>query len=186
MPTLINDDDWVPWVVVGAYALALLLAARAARGTADADQRRFWWLVAAMLLLLGLNKQLDLQTQLTAVGRSLARGEGWYGARRAVQMLFIAVGGVVAAGLGLWLVKLTARAGPAVRLSLAGVFLLGAFVMRRAVSFHHVDVLLGICWAGVKIHVVLELLGIAVTGAGAALTLWERRPGPHREPGYRR
>lgn len=186
MPVLIHDDGWVPWVVVGGYAVAMLLSARVAQGTSEPGQRRFWWLTTLLLLLLGLNKQLDLQTDLTALGRSLARGEGWYGQRRDVQLAFILCGGLVAAWLAIWAIRLSAHAAPAARLSLAGVFMLGGFVMLRAISFHHVDVLLGTRMLGARIHVLLELLGIAVTAAGAALTLWERRPGPHREPGYRR
>jgi hypothetical protein len=186
MPALINDDGWVPWLVVGGYAAALLLAVCAVRGTADAGTRKFWWLTAAVLLILGMNKQLDLQTQLTSLGRSLVREKGWYDNRRAVQLLFVLCGGLVASGLGAWLVRLTARAASTARLSLAGVFLLGCFVILRAISFYHVDAQLGVRLVGANLHVVLEVLGIAVTGCGAAMTLWERRPGLHRDPAQRR
>ena len=180
---LIADDGWMPWAIVGGYALALLLAMRAGRRTAVSGERRFWWLTSAMMLVLGLNKQLDLQTQLTAFARILAREQGWYEARREVQIWFIAIGGLLALGLGVWLARLTMLAGAAVRVSLVGVLLLCGFVLLRAVSFHHVDVLLGMRVMGRKMQVLLEILGIAITGAGAAVSLLARTTGSRREPG---
>ena len=37
---------------------------------------RFWLLLTVVMLVLGVNKQLDFQTLLIGMGRSAARGEG--------------------------------------------------------------------------------------------------------------
>jgi hypothetical protein len=42
------------------------------------------------LFALGINKQLDLQTALTELGRVLALSQGWYEQRQVVQFWFIA------------------------------------------------------------------------------------------------
>jgi hypothetical protein len=52
---------------------------------------RAWRSIALAFLVLGLNKQLDLQTALTEAGRVLANVQGWYDQRQIVQVAFIAV-----------------------------------------------------------------------------------------------
>jgi hypothetical protein len=42
-------------------------------------------------LRLTINKQLDLQSAWTEIGRLIAIGEGWYGRREVVQLYFIIV-----------------------------------------------------------------------------------------------
>jgi hypothetical protein len=48
-----------------------------------------------MLFLLGVNKQLDLQTLLGDVGRSVSTAQGWYDKRRAVQAVFVLVFAII-------------------------------------------------------------------------------------------
>ena len=43
-----------------------------------------------LLLFLGINKQLDLQTLLNDMGRRMAKANGWYSIRRFYQVIFIA------------------------------------------------------------------------------------------------
>ena len=56
--------------------------------TGKKRDRRFWIGTSILLVLLGLNKELDLQTVLTDTARYLAHYEGWYDYRRIVQGLF--------------------------------------------------------------------------------------------------
>jgi len=131
-----------------------------------------------VLLLLGINKQLDLQTALTEIGRMMARSEGWYGMRRAVQLVFI----LGVAVFGWWLfrsVLLLARGNlHQMRSVLLGTVFLLCFVTIRATSFHHVDRLLGLHLGGVKLNALLELGGIAfvIHGAWAAARRLRARP----------
>ncbi|RYY05739.1 MAG: hypothetical protein EON55_25130 [Alphaproteobacteria bacterium] len=114
-----------------------------------------------------MNKQLDLQSLGTAVARHLAQNEGWYDARREAQALFIL--GICAVML-LAMVALTIiarRVGRWPRLSIVGLILLLGFVTVRAVSFHHIDALIGFEFAGVRLNHVLELGGIAAIGSAA-------------------
>jgi hypothetical protein len=49
-----------------------------------------WFLLTIIPFLLGVNKQIDLQTLLGDIGRAAARSQGWYQKRRAAQAAFIA------------------------------------------------------------------------------------------------
>lgn len=167
-----QDAGTLPWLAVAGYLVAAVLCLRQRRAVATPRERLFWLLAAVAMLMLGVNKQLDLQTALTAWGRQLARDGGWYGQRRAFQAGFVLMAGVatLAMAIGLaWLVRgLRAR----VTVALVGLSLLGLFVLVRAASFHHFDVALRFPVLGLKLHTVLELLGIALVIAGAG---WPQR-----------
>ncbi len=158
----IGDPSPIGWLTVAAYFAAAFLCWRASvRGLSGPKVRLFWTATCGMLLLLGVNKQLDLQTAFTFFGRDLARAGGWYENRRAFQAVFvvlIALGGVAASGFLLWAFRSEwRRLWPA----LAGVALLLAFIVVRAASFHHVDQLLAGGPAGVRLNWLFELGGIA-------------------------
>jgi hypothetical protein len=127
-----------------------------------------WAGLALMLLLLGINKQLDLQSLLTELGRIAARDQGWYEGRRAVQTVFILL--LVAAGAwGLRAVWTFARGHlKEMRLALLGALGLVCFVAIRAASFHHVDLIIGTEIAGVDLNAWLEIGAISCIAFGAA------------------
>jgi hypothetical protein len=127
-----------------------------------------WAGLSLMLLLLGINKQLDLQSLLTEIGRILARDEGWYEGRRTVQVVFI----LLLLVLGAWVLRalwVFCRAHlEQTRLALLGSLGLVAFVAIRAASFHHVDLIIGTEIAGVDLNAWLENGAIACIAVGAA------------------
>ena len=164
-----GDPTALGWVTTFGYFLAAGLCFRVwmVRRRAADHGTLFWLALALFMLLLGVNKQLDLQTLLTEVGRGLARRQGWYEGRRAVQEGFIA--GVAAAGCAaVVLFVLLARRGLAADgLAVIGAAVLIGFIVIRAASFHHVDHILSLPVGGVKLHRVIELVGIGcVVAAG--------------------
>lgn len=170
----IGDPSVMGWVTVIAYGLAAVLCLAAAfrnRTTVDVAGARHWhgvWLgVALLMAFLCLNKQLDLQSLLTDVGRVLAKQEGWYGQRRIVQRWF--VGSVAAAGAAtLAFLAWKARVFFRERIVLlAGLAMLLSFIIIRAASFHQVDVLIRSRIIGLRINWILELGGIALVALGA-------------------
>ena len=153
-------------------------ARRLATLPAHARLRGLWLSLAILLLLLGINKQLDLQTALTEVGRILAHQEGWYERRRVVQFALI-VAILLAGAYGLRTILLLARGSlRSMRAVLAGTLALVCFVVIRAASFHHVDTILGLRFAGLKANWILELGGIAFVGFGACEAARERLLSP--------
>jgi hypothetical protein len=167
----------LPWLAVAGYLVGAALCLRQMQAPATRRERLFWLLAGLAMLALGLNKQLDLQTALTAWGRQMARDGGWFAERRAVQRRFILVGMVTLGISAIWLAWLVRGLRAQVFIVLGGLYLLGAFVLVRAASFHHFDVALRAPVLGLKLHTVLELAGIAVVILGAARAAPPPRPG---------
>ena len=159
----LGDNHPMGWVTVGVYLLAALASARAARGMGrvgtEGRERRFWWIAFAVLLFLGVNKQLDLQSLMTMLARCHASLAGWYDDRRELQRAFIyavAAGGLMMIGLlALLLRGILGRVWPA----LLGLGFVCGFVLIRAASFHQMDGLLGTVALGLRVNWLLELPG---------------------------
>lgn len=172
----IGDPDAMGWTVVGAYLVAgwLCLGAAAATGPSQERRgaarpaRRFWSLLAAAMLILAINTQLDLQSLLTIVGRRIAQQQGWYGDRRPVQLAFIvglALGGILLLGVVIGHLR---HHGRWLWLAGAGLTFLVLFILVRAASFHHIDSLLYASGVGATAAHLVELAAIVAIGAGAA------------------
>jgi len=178
----IGDPSWMGWVTVAAYLGVAVLCWRSARSAqALVEQaaayrgRALWWMLAGLFVLLAINKQLDLQSLVTVVGKRLAESQGWYEDRRIVQFWFIcAVGGLCAVLLCgmMWLTRGTWREN---WLVLAGTGALICFIVIRGASFHKVDIMLGWRVWGAKLNWVVELGSIACVGTGAVLNIARRR-----------
>ena len=168
----IGGADLADWITVSGYLCAAFLSTRAAIAAAERDERptsAFWWIVGVSLVALGINKVLDLQTLLTALGRALAKANGWYHQRREVQFAFVvslALAMISAIAATLWF---TRHAGAAVRLAQVGLASIITFILLRAASIHHVDALLGYGRSAFPLGPFQEIAGIVVVAWGAAL-----------------
>ncbi|MEL6838763.1 MAG: isopropylmalate isomerase [Pseudomonadota bacterium] len=170
----IGDPTFMGWATVVAYIVATLLALLTLM-KGPGRQRVFWFVLTALLFLLAINKQLDLQSALTAAGRCLANAQGWYDNRRVVQIIFISTIAIIAALTALMLAWTMRRDLPQIWLALLGVVFLLAFVAIRAAGFHHFDWFIGYQIGGIRMNWVLELGGIILIAANA-LFLLVRRP----------
>ena len=173
----IGRADMADWVTVTAYLLAALLSARAARNAwlrREERDRLFWRIAAVLLVFLGINELLDLQTLLTSIGRAHAKANGWYGEHRHVQQVFVMALGLAAVCAGIALLWLTRRTHFAVRLAFAGLVFIGLFVLLRAASFHHLDQILGRGVPAFNWGSLQEMAGILVVAGAAAL--YARKP----------
>lgn len=163
-------DGWTPtigdptiygWTAALAYLVAALLCWHA-HYDAPSSERRAWSALALLLLALAINKQLDLQTLLTDVGRSTAKAHGWYRNRRIVQSVFIAVLALGGATGILVLFRIFRRTSWSLWGALAGTALLFLFVLIRASSFEKVDILINSSLGGVRANHAMELGGIGI------------------------
>lgn len=169
----IGDPTAMGWLTVAAYAAAGMLCLRA--GSVRKRDRRFWMALGALLLALMVNKQLDLQSALTATGRCIAQIQGWYDSRRMVQAIFIVFLLGFSVGLfGLALKKMK-RSLHRTGLALAGFALLLCFVAIRAVGFHHMDALINSSAGPMRLNWLFELTGIALIGVNAFYGILGRR-----------
>lgn len=164
----IGDPEITGWLTVAVYLLAFGLSALVAWRGRGKPGNLFWTGTAALLLFLALNKQLDLQTALTAFGRCVSHAQGWWEYRRPVQLAFILVM-LVAMVWAMRRVKaqMNRRLLRQNRLALTGLGILCAFVLMRAVGFHLVDSLIGLRIAGIPLNFVLENIGLILIAINA-------------------
>jgi len=174
LTTAIEEGRWTPGIgdpsLMGWATVATYVLTAAACG---------WWawprgagrgipvMIGVLLLLLAVNKQLDLQSWITQTGRDLVKELGWYEDHRSLQAAFI--GGIVLAGVttlvvAAWWCRRRLRE---VGLALVGMTVLVAFIVIRAASFHRVDGGLGEEIAGMRLNWILELGALGLTTAGA-------------------
>ena len=174
----IGDPTFMGWFTVVCYFATAYLCARAAGSVQSGEvpgsrrgSRAFWVILTGMFLVLGVNKQLDLQTLLTQVGRELAIVQGWYGERQHFQRQFVictAILGVAAlVFFGVLIRRTIVRQGSA----LIGAILVVCFVVIRASSLHDVDHALGGRIGHMRTYWILELTGIVCAGIGAIINI---------------
>ena len=184
------DERWSPtigdptvygWATVAVFAAAALACTLLAASPKGRPERPFWIALALLMAALAINKQLDLQSAVTAVGRCVAQLQGWYGSRRAVQALFaLIVGAVSLAGLVALAAAMRrhlARTWPAV----LGTGFVAGFVLVRAVSFTHVDAFLKMPLGTLRVNHLLENGGpiLVILNALALLFGREQTTGRH-------
>jgi len=156
----------------------LTSSARIIRTPSQMRLRSLWLGMFILMIFLGINKQLDLQTALTEIGRIVAYSGGWYGSRRTFQIFFILAVFLASVWILRSVLLLASGNGRRLAPALAGIAFLICFVVTRAASFHHIDRLLGMNFAGFKMNWILELGGIALViyGAATVLKTWKTSP----------
>lgn len=141
----IGDPTVAGWVVCALYAGAAVTAIVVLqRARFDQNHRRqtrvLWGTIAVVMAALALNKQLDLQSLLTALGRCLAQDQGWYEDRRLVQrdfMIALASLAAMAGGALFWMLRGSLRQN---LLPLSGMAALASFIVIRGGHFFHIFV----------------------------------------------
>lgn len=172
-----GDPTWGGWLTVLLYGAAAWLCWQVLRGAAasalsmTSDERWVWRVLFGAMVLLGVNKQLDLQSALTEMGRIVAEREGWYAERHRIQQAFVAGLAIVGLTLLVALAFLAWGSPSPTLLAMAGAVALMTFVLIRAASMHRVDALLGHSVAGLRVNWILEM-GALLVIAGSA---WRRR-----------
>ena len=182
--SVVRDPTAEGWLVACAFGVAAtlcLIAWRRERRAAN-DPKHFpllWLVLGSALLLLTINKQLDLHNVITAAGRHVVCAAGFWEARRLFQASFVVglgVAAVCAAGL------LIRTRGPLlIRLPFAccGIVMLSAFVVLRAASFHHLtDPWPALSSAGYRMRPLLELGGAFFIAVDAGRVFF----GPRHDP----
>jgi hypothetical protein len=173
-----GDPTPTGWMITGLYLAVTIACAVHAAAMPGTRHRKGWSMLALVLLLMGINKQLDLQTDFNAFGRMFLLSHGWYVFRQTGKKLIVAgtfVSGSILMMLTAWKMKWVLRH---YWLVITGILMLFSFIILRASSLYGVPFLgaLG------KHHGswLLEPLGLFVTGAAVwydrHLTLKSRRP----------
>src|SRR5512145_1767020 len=80
----IGDPTFMGWFTVAAYFAGAFCAYFTAYKIRTPDRQAFlfWCACGVFLTALGINKQLDLQSLFTEMGRQVAKAQGWIEQRR--------------------------------------------------------------------------------------------------------
>jgi hypothetical protein len=155
----IGDPSMMGWFTVVMYGIGAVLALRV-----WIRQRDLLWMgVALVMTALCVNKQLDLQSLFTDIGRVAFHYLGLFEQRRQFQKWFV-LGVVGIAGVaGVWFLWRRYTFWIRHKLLSSGLFFLVTFIVVRAISFHHFDVFIkSEILGGVRMNWVLELGGISM------------------------
>jgi hypothetical protein len=185
----IGDPSFMGWVTVGAYFLTSLIALRLVLNSKrwfSADiypaQMHFWLVVFLLVLALGVNKQLDLQSLITAMGRYYAARDGWLEYKRYVQIGVI-ISILIIAAVSLLFFFIRMRQLLKINwLAITGLTCLLVFIVSRATSFHHMDIFIGISILGARVNWIMELGELAAI-ALSALSVGNKAKGIARNQG---
>lgn len=164
----IGDPTAIGWFTVAVYFIVALTCLRAAfLSKKNQSIKRFWLFLSFFLIALGINKQLDLQTLFTLIGKNLAIEQGWYKDRHIFQLGFIILISLLSLlGLTVLFTKFK-NADIEIKITLTGVVILFAFILIRASSFHHMDIFINMELASTKINWMLELGSLFIIFAGS-------------------
>lgn len=180
----IGDPSLMGWVTVVVYGITAVLCALAFRWQSSHRLKVFGFGLTLLLVLLMVNKQLDLQSALTTGARCLSQLQGWYEDRRAIQVGFILMVLLYCLGFGLFVVWVMWRHLGQVWLMLLGLILLLAFIAVRAVGFHHFDAFISSEISNVRMNWVLELGGLAMIAVNAIWMIFSGRSQRLSDRGY--
>jgi hypothetical protein len=136
-----------------------------------ARERAGWSALQTATLLLGLNKQLDLQLHITRVGKRLVYQLGLYEFRWAFRIAIFLGALLTMVLVTLWAARLLRQASVLLRVAYGGLLLVFLYIGIRVALFEHVSSR----WSG-PLSLMLEPAGLVLIGAAAQATL-RARPG---------
>ncbi len=173
----IGDPDFLGWTITLTYFLVAGLCAWAWRGESALGWRSrhavrpgVWVALAALLVFLGCNKQLDLQQLVVATAKDAVRALGLWDLRRPIGFGLVGAGAVAGAAGMYALYRYVGRTRPRYQMAFVGLAYLGTFVVARAGSF--LPVLGKINRRHLEgMHLVLELGALIIIGVCAARAL---------------
>ena len=171
----IGDPTIMGWITAAAYLFTAAVcwsACKRHKKNENCREASFWLLLTLIFIILGINKQMDLQTLLTEFGREISKSLGWYESRHSVKKIFLAVLGLGCLMFFYFISRYYNNVWQANKLACAGVIFLAVFIVVRAMTFQHIfksDFAGFVKW-------ILELGGIGLVLAGAVKNLNTGKP----------
>jgi len=185
-----GDPTFLGWLTTVVYLLTAVLclfcAASVRRIYPGSDPRPHmlvWGGLGFLLLFLGFNKELDLQTSFTSTIKGIAWEQGWYAYGQRAQVLFLlafAVVGLVVVAIIAWSIRRYWRSYLFLLLGMVAIF---RFIAVRIASFYGIYLPeLSRFTGGVRINWLLELIGVLLIAVAALFNLRRRADRPFIQP----
>ena len=176
----IGDPSCVGWLITFAYFAAFIQSLYYLKKAKLYNEKSrlpalFWSATSGIMLLLGINKQLDLHNLLIDIGRIVAKEQGWYAIRQQYQLLFIIV--LVAILLTLAVLAI-AYLRPLIKRyfsAFCGLGLVSFFVIVRASSFQHMDKYMASRLINSEMNWIFELCGVSLIFMSALKSLSRKK-----------
>lgn len=167
-----GDPTIAGWTATLLYFVAAWLSAKKWRSCdRKLKQERLAWLILTLMMsLLGLNKQLDLQTTLIHLGRDLYHNLSLYEHKRSIELAAFALTALIVGAALLFCIFLVRRTDRDARLALFGLCVIFVYVLLRAARFER---LTEGQQSDDSLHAVFEFIGLWVIVWSARTT----RPG---------
>jgi len=164
----IGDPTIIGWVTVAAYFIVAIICFRAfLRHQNDIEKNKMFWLFLAIaLFFLGVNKQLDIQSLFTQIGKDLAVSQGWYAYRRFVQASFIIAITILGIISLIIMINKFYDSSASIKIAILGCVILISFVLIRASSFHNMDIFINTRIIGIRMNSFIELGGLVTIAIG--------------------
>jgi hypothetical protein len=170
----IGDPSIAGWLAVFAYlAVAVQGSVNYVMSKDSIVERRAWLFIVLFMTFLSVNKQLDLQTWVTQVGRDWFKQHGIYDIRAPFQTGFIAALALAALVAVLTIRAKLSSSWSRFRVVVIGIAGLLFFITMRATTIHHVDWMLGVRLGELKVNNLVELTSILIVSVGTYL--WYRK-----------
>ncbi len=156
-----GDPTFIGWAVCLLYLVVSLLCLHRTKRAPRISPKEciFWRLICGICLVLGLNKQLDLQTSLLSLARSWGHSVRLYQYKYYLKVGFMTLltGSALAVSLVVWRALHPAR--EETQKAAFGMSLIAAFVLLRAGRFQGLPFFLQIGNFG---EAIIEVLGLMI------------------------
>ena len=163
-----GDPTFTGWTATLLYGVACWLCAikRRKAGRSAHYDRQVWAMLALLMAVLGINKQLDLQTWVINLARTLLYRLSLDEFRKPIGLFVLAAAALVLFGIVVVGIYYFRRIRSDARLALLGSGIVLIYAFLRAAQFTHIRRGLGIhdTW-----DIVVELLGLVII-------VWAARP----------
>lgn len=172
----IGDPTFFGWLTTIFYIVAAALcgfsARRSDRISASLSLRRhlfFWWSLTIIMLIIAINKQLDLQTLFLLIIKKIIINQGWYSQQNIFMLCFIAIISIFSfsiISLLVWTYRFDLRH---YGFAFLGIMLFFIFIIIRS-GFYYVN---AFNWKpfGIRIYYILEIASISCIGISALITI---------------
>jgi hypothetical protein len=161
-----GDPTVMGWFITFCYFLTFIISFYLVKKTIPFIKNKniiwFWYSVTILIILLGINKQLDLQMLFADYARLYAKMSGMFVNRRPFQHKIISL--LATMGISVFSIFIYTfwRAPKTIWVALIGFSILFSFPLIRLVSLHRLEALLYKSFLSVRIVDVIEVMGIAI------------------------
>jgi hypothetical protein len=160
--TLNGDPTPLGWATTALYFIGALRAAGNATKVASPADRRIWQEMLVALIVLGINKEMDLQSTLIASARAIFKVSGPTVIRDILYAVFLITLFSIS---GAYILKRKldySRFARANKMAVLGGFFIFGYAIARAISISHLDEAIGINLDSISLLWMLEIIGLMI------------------------